>query len=450
MIYAVTDIETTGSHASGNSIIEIGIVLFDGEKVVHEFSTLIDPGVVVPPYISALTGITTDMLKGAPTFDAIADQLEEIFEGAIFVAHNVGFDFSFIRAEFAAIGRNWNPPRLCSMRMARKAFPGQASYGLNKICTWMGLTNEQAHRALSDARVSAEILKRSLPLVAPADFKKMLATKNGTVFLPPNLSEERFTRLPESTGVYYLYNEKGKPIYIGKAVNIKKRIRQHFTTHPESPRYQHFLREVVDIGYTLTGNELLALLLEDHEIRTHWPPYNSAQKRKTNRVSVIGYDDYQGYRRLAVQQGGKVAGGVKTFASVSKAREWLYAMAKEFSIDERLLGLSMFDDRKVLASAQEHNEILDNALSDYLRRDPTYIVVSRGPQPQEQAYLLVERGILKGYAFLSDDINHPDDLLFHLKPLQHTENTSSILEAFEQASWGYRRIQFESPNTAVI
>jgi len=128
----------------------------------------------------------------------------------------------------------------------------------------------------------------------------------------------------------------------------------------------------------------------------------------------------------------------------------LYAMAKEFSIDERLLGLSMFDDRKVLASAQEHNEILDNALSDYLRRDPTYIVVSRGPQPQEQAYLLVERGILKGYAFLSDDINHPDDLLFHLKPLQHTENTSSILEAFEQASWGYRRIQFESPNTAVI
>jgi DNA polymerase-3 subunit epsilon len=117
MIYAVTDIETTGSHAAGNSIIEIAIVLFDGERVLQEFSTLVDPGVNVPPYITGLTGITTDMLAGAPTFSAIADQLEEVFEGAVFVAHNVGFDFSFIRAEFASIGRNWNPPRLCSMRI---------------------------------------------------------------------------------------------------------------------------------------------------------------------------------------------------------------------------------------------------------------------------------------------------------------------------------------------
>jgi DNA polymerase-3 subunit epsilon len=443
MIYAVTDIETTGSHAAGNSIIEIAVVLFDGERVLQEFSTLVDPGVDVPPYITGLTGITTDMLAGAPTFSAIADQLEEVFEGAVFVAHNVGFDFSFIRAEFAAIGRNWNPPRLCSMRMARKAFPGQSSYGLNKICSWMGLRNEQAHRALSDARVSAEIMRRSLPLVSAADMKGMLAAKNGTVFLPPNLSEQVYLRLPESTGIYYLYNEKGKPVYIGKATNIKKRIRQHFTTHPESSRYQHFLREVVDIGFTLTGNELLALLLEDHEIRTHWPQHNSAQKRKTNRVTVVSYEDYQGYRRLAAQPGGKVAGGVKTFASLNKAREWLHEMAKTYALDERLLGLSMFDDRKQMPVPTEHNEQVQIALTDFLHRDPSYIVASRGRQAEEHAYVLVERGLLKGYAFLTDSITHPDELLFHLKPLQHSENTSSILEAFEQTSWGYRRIYFE-------
>ncbi|MFM7728069.1 MAG: PolC-type DNA polymerase III, partial [Flavobacteriales bacterium] len=189
MLFAITDIETTGGHASGNSIVEIGVLLFDGERVVEEFSTLLDPGVRIPSYISGLTGITNDMLEGAPTFLQIADRLEELFEGAVFVAHNVNFDHSFIRAEFASIGRNWNPPRLCSMRMARKAFPGQKSYGLNAICGWMGIENEQAHRALSDARAAAHILMKSLPLVEPSDLKKMLARHSGVVFLPPNLPE---------------------------------------------------------------------------------------------------------------------------------------------------------------------------------------------------------------------------------------------------------------------
>jgi DNA polymerase-3 subunit epsilon len=143
--------------------------------------------------------------------------LEELFEGAVFVAHNVSFDYSFIKAEFAAIGRNWNPPRLCTVRLARKAFPGQVSYGLNAICNWMGLTNEQAHRALSDARVACRILMESLPLIEPNEMLKLLAKQNGVVFLPPNLPEEVFKRLPEAPGVYYMYNEKGKPIYKEKS-----------------------------------------------------------------------------------------------------------------------------------------------------------------------------------------------------------------------------------------
>ena len=112
MLFAITDIETTGSHAAGNSIIEIGIVLYDGTRVVDEFQSLIDPGVPIPPFITTLTGIDDDMLRKAPPFHQIADALEEFMEGAVFVAHNVGFDHSFIRAEFAAIGRAWNPPRL--------------------------------------------------------------------------------------------------------------------------------------------------------------------------------------------------------------------------------------------------------------------------------------------------------------------------------------------------
>jgi DNA polymerase III subunit epsilon len=441
MIYAITDIETTGSHASGNSIVEIGVVLWDGENVLDEFSTFIDPGVPIPRFITALTGITDEMVQGAPTFAQVADRLEELFEGAIFVAHNVNFDYSFIRAEFAAIGRNWNPPRLCTVRLARKAFPGKKSYGLNAICTWLGLTNEQAHRALSDARVAASILMQSLPLIDVADFKKMVAKQSGTVFLPPNLPESVFQKLPELPGVYYMYNEKGKPLYIGKANNIKKRIRQHFTTNSESSRVQSFMREVTDIGFELTGNELIALLLEDAEIRKHWPPHNSAQKRKTLRTHVIRYSDQNGFERLAVNTSTKGVASLRSFASLAAANRWLYALSSEFEIDARMLGLSMFDLHAKQDEPAIHNERLQEAIRAMLARDPSFVIECAGRQTGERAYVQVERGILKGYAFIQDDSFELDTLLFHLKPLPHSENTSSILDSFSEGKWGYKRIE---------
>ena len=443
MRFAVTDIETTGSHAAGNSIIEIGIVVYEGEAVVEEFSTLLDPGVRIPVYISGLTGITTEMLTGAPTFDQIADRLEEIFEGAIFVAHNVNFDHSFIRAEFAAIGRNWNPPRLCTMRIARKVFPGQNSYGLNAICSWMGLHNEQAHRALSDARVAGSILSKALPLLDTADLKKMVARHSGIVFLPPNLPEQTFQRLPEAPGVYYLYNDKGKPLYIGKANNIKKRIKQHFTTHSESSRAQSFMREVSDVGFELAGNELIALILEDAEIRKYWPPHNSAQKRRTRRVHVVQYLDQNGYQRLAISSALKVAGALKSFASIADASRWLHGLAAEFEIDPRMLGLLMFDTTVEPASCDVHNRALDRALSSMLSRDPSYIIEAAGRTEQEKGYVWIDRGILKGYAFLDQQQVNVDVIQFHLKPLPHSENTTSILEAFNKDRWGYKRINLE-------
>ncbi len=446
MLYAITDIETTGGHAAGNSIVEIGVVLFDGEIIIEEFSTLLDPGVRIPSYITGLTGITNDMLVGAPNFLQVADRLEELFEGAVFVAHNVNFDHSFIRAEFASIGRNWNPPRLCSMRLARKAFPGQKSYGLNAVCGWMGIVNQQAHRALSDARAAAHILMKSLPLIEPAELKKLLARQSGVVFLPPNLSEEKYARLPELPGVYYLYNDKGKPLYIGKANNIKKRIRQHFTAHGESERAQSFMREVSDIGYELTGNELIALLLEDAEIRKYWPPHNKAQKRKTRRSHVIRYVDQSGYHRLAVQSNSKVSGAVKSFASMAAASRWLYGLAAEFDIDQRLLGLSMFDASAVLPSANDHNERLQESVEFMLAADPSYVIECAGREEGERAYVLVERGSLRGYAYVSDGLTNIDSLEFYLIPMPHSENTSAIIDSFAEGRWGYKRIEWISRN----
>jgi DNA polymerase-3 subunit epsilon len=132
--FAITDIETTGSHASGNSIIEVAVLVLENNEIVEEYQTLINPESKLPPYITTLTGINDSMLVNAPVFEDIADDLFEVLKDAIFVAHNVSFDYSFIKASFEHVGIKWSPPKLDSIKVARKAFPGLRSYGLANVC----------------------------------------------------------------------------------------------------------------------------------------------------------------------------------------------------------------------------------------------------------------------------------------------------------------------------
>lgn len=437
VIYAITDIETTGSHAAGNSIIEIGVVLHDGEKVVRQFSSLIDPGVRIPHFITALTGIDDEMLIGAPPFHQVADELEEIFEGAVFVAHNVSFDFSFIRAEFAAIGRNWNPPRLCTMRLARKAFPGFKSYGLGNLCIALDVVNDQAHRALSDAIAAAAIFERSLLNLDQESLRKMISKASGEVYLPPNLALEEFQRLPEKCGVYYLLNEKGKPVYIGKANNIKKRVRQHFTVNAESKRMQAFMKEIHHVSYELTGTELIALLLEDSEIRKYWPAYNSAQKRKAPRVNVVKYTDQQGYVRLAMQISNRPITALKTFYSQHAAKSWLGLFVSEFEIDPRLIGMNVFDIHATLPLPEDHNAALQQAIDILFEREPSFVIKGSGRHDEEFSYVVVKRGVLQGYVFYPVNERQPDFESDALTTIQPSETNMAIISNINPNFRGY-------------
>ena len=440
MIYAITDIETTGGQPSGNSIVEVGVVLWDGQNVIEEFHSLIDPGIPIPLFITRLTGITNEMIEGAPKFETIADRLLELFEGAVFVAHNVNFDYSFIKAEFAALGMNWNAQRLCTVRLARRAFPGQKSYGLSSICSWMGLYNEQAHRALSDAKIAAEVLKRSLEQLDAKVVASMLRKQGSDVFLPPNLPEQSFVRLPEEPGVYYLLNEKGKPIYIGKANNIKKRVKQHFTTLTESAKAQSFMREVYDVSYEVTGNELIALLLEDTEIRRYWPPYNRLQKRKVLYTFIIQYADQKGFQRLSMSNI-KSSAAIKSFPSASSARKWLHELSQEFCLDTRLIGLDVFDMALPMVDSDEHNRAMQLALSEVKDREISFIIEGPGRTNSELGFVLVERGRVTGYTFLPSDNADLSGIHFHLKPLAHSENSTSIVDGFSLRRIGFRRIE---------
>ena len=157
-VYAVVDIETTGGRQNGNAITEVAVVKLKDKKVIDECSTLVKPNRSIHRHITHLTGISNAMVEDAPIFAEIADQLKKQLEGCVFVAHNVGFDYGFIKAAYLAIDRSFSMPKLCTVRNARKAFPGLKSYSLGKLVEHFDIDLKNHHRALDDARATAHLL----------------------------------------------------------------------------------------------------------------------------------------------------------------------------------------------------------------------------------------------------------------------------------------------------
>ena len=139
--YAIVDIETTGGMPKRDRITEIGIVIFDGEKVIETYETLINPMRSIPTEITRITRITNEMVADAPKFYEVAKKVAEITEDAVFVAHNVRFDFGFIREEYKRLGYTYSRKRLCTVQLARKTFPGLRSYSLTNLKKHNGFYN---------------------------------------------------------------------------------------------------------------------------------------------------------------------------------------------------------------------------------------------------------------------------------------------------------------------
>jgi DNA polymerase III subunit epsilon len=228
-LYAIVDIETTGGHAAANGITEIAIHVHDGSKVVQHFTTLINPEKNIPTFITALTGISNAMVASAPSFENVAAQIFEILNDKIFIAHNVNFDYSFVYHHLKKCGYNLNVQKLCTVRLARKALPGYTSYSLGKICRSLNIEVEGRHRADGDAAATVKLFDKILDANGLEHINKMLKRNSSEQWLPLHLDKKIINELPNEAGVYYFKDAKGKVIYVGKAINIKKRVTSHFT-----------------------------------------------------------------------------------------------------------------------------------------------------------------------------------------------------------------------------
>tara|TARA_B100000809_G_scaffold139066_1_gene136699 strand:+ start:16169 stop:16672 length:504 start_codon:yes stop_codon:yes gene_type:complete len=159
-VYAVVDIEATGGNHIKGKIIEIAIIMFDGVKIVSQYSTLVNPEVKIDWYVTKLTGIKNSMVADAPLFKDVAKEIYELTKGHIFVAHDVDFDYKFLREELGKAGYDFNEPKVCTIELSKKHLPDATSYSLGKLCYELGIPipEEVRHRAEGDAVATANLL----------------------------------------------------------------------------------------------------------------------------------------------------------------------------------------------------------------------------------------------------------------------------------------------------
>ncbi|WP_316751313.1 exonuclease domain-containing protein [Pedobacter gandavensis] len=431
MLYAVVDIETTGGHASGNGITEISILVHDGLSVVDSYETLINPGQYIPDYIEALTGISNDMVEKAPMFHEVAEVIYNLLQDKIFVAHNVNFDFSFIKHNLSLAGYDLVCKKLCTVRLSRKILPGHASYSLGKLCAALKISLNNRHRAGGDAAATAVLLSLLLQSdsegIIPASLK--LGSKEQA--LPPNLPKSQIDQLPLCPGVYYFKDQKGKVIYVGKAKNLKKRVCSHFTGNNTGKQRQDFLKDIYTVDFEVCGTELMAFILEATEIKRLWPENNRSLKRYEQKYALYAFEDQKGYLRLGLDTFKKNMPVLYSFNTILEGHQVLKILIKDHFLCEKLC----YIQSKRLActgheegncsgaclgkeSAPAYNVRVKYAIEQLKTMLPSFAILDAGRTEEEQSCILVEQGKLYGMGYISQysDIKDPGMLKSAMQP----------------------------------
>jgi DNA polymerase-3 subunit epsilon len=272
--FVCVDLETTGGNASWHRIIEIGVVELDRDGTRREWSTLVNPGQRIPGPIEAFTGISNEMVAEAPAFEDVRRELLERLAGRVFVAHNARFDYGFIRAELARLDERFSARVLCTVKLSRRLFPQERRHNLDTVMARHGLDCSARHRALGDARVLADLLARlELELGRArvgAAIDELLLEAPLPPQLPPGLGDE----LPELAGVYRFYGEGDVLLYVGKSLNIRRRVLEHFAAEHRSAAERRLAEQVRRVAWTETAGELGALLIEAQAVKREQPLHN--------------------------------------------------------------------------------------------------------------------------------------------------------------------------------
>lgn len=442
MHYAIVDIETTGNGLKGNKITEISIFKFDGEDIIDEFTSLVNPECPIPFFITGLTGIDDQMVRRSPTFHQIAHEVLEITKDCVFVAHAVNFDYGVIKEEFRQLGMDFIRKKLCTVRLSRKLVPGLQSYSLGKLCSAMGIPIRNRHRAKGDAEATVLLFKQ---LLQRPNAKKILTdflnSRNQEATLPPHLDKKIVDKIPNKPGIYYFLDQVGSIIYVGKAKNLRKRVLGHF--YDKSEHEVRLCREIANIDFELSGSELIALLMESAAIKEHFPKYNRAQKRVVKRYGIFSYEDRNGILHLGFTPTKQLTKPLVAFGNPTDCRIFLKRLCDDHGLCPKYCQLvpatSSSDlclqnhckgDCQNKEDIPEYNSKVRNAIASISRPMAQLVLRQPGRNAQENAFVLMENNVYVGYGFIdiAHSISSIEDLKAFLIPQKNTFETQRILE----------------------
>lgn len=437
MIYTVIDVETTGQ---GNKITEISIFRYNDLILLDEFTTLVNPNAYIPDYITALTGIDNAMVANAPTFAEIADDILKITEDAIFIAHNVNFDYNVIRNEFKAVGVNFNRRKLCTVRLSRTLLPGHRSYSLGKLCADLNISILNRHRAKGDVEATVILFHKLLEQPqANAVLQTSLSKSSKEATLPSNLPQEVFENLPKQPGIYYFRNKKNKIIYVGKAKDIQKRVLGHF--YAKTEKELSLCRETAHVDFELSGSETIALLMEDSAIKHHFPVFNQAAKRPVKTFSIFSYTDRKGVIHMAYNETKVTPNSLKILYSITECRAFIQKLSNDFQLclkychlAEVCGGTAEFSNtcQGICHDSEEiesYNSRVNEAINHITSNASDAVIRKKGRYDYEDAFILIEKGAYLGYGFIdkNEQIMNTADLEPFLIPQKDNADIQRIL-----------------------
>jgi len=444
MKYAVLDIETTGGSPKKERITEIAIFIHDGEKIVDEFESLINPERKIPYFITGLTGINNEMVADAPKFYEIAKKIVDITSDCIVVGHNVQFDYSFIKSEFSQLGYEYERPTLCTLRLSRRLIPGFKSYSLGKLCQQLNITITDRHRAAGDALATVklfELLRRDHPeepeINTGSRRKGRLKNLNG--FLKP----ENIDEIPAATGIYYLHDSEGNLIYIGKSKNIHNRVLGHLGNQ-SSRRSMEMRQKIAGISFELTGSELAALLKESEEIKKSKPRYNRAQRRTAGVWGLYSFTDKNGYINLKIGKTSEQKQLPHTcFNNKKEATERLSKSIEKYWLCQKLCGLYKtegacfhYDIRQCNGActgkepSKVYNERVQKLLDEFSFEEENMIIIDKGRSQTERSVFCIEKGKYLGYGYIdiTESYLQVEDIKACISAAIETRESRSIIK----------------------
>lgn len=408
--YGIVDIETTGGMYRRDKITEVAIIVTDGAQILSEYQSLINPERSIPYHITNLTGIDDNMVSDAPKFYEVARDIIEQLEGCVFVAHNVNFDYNFIKEEFKSLGYAFNKKKLCTVKLSRSTVPGLRSYGLDSLIEYFDIDVDSRHRAYDDTLATYKIFRHiTNDLTDQYHVDKLINQGLDASVLPKGMDIEQIHETPETHGVYYLSNKEDRVLYVGKANNIRKRVFQHF--RKISVKANNIYNYVDKLHYEETGNELTALLLELYEIKRLSPELNKAMKRQNYKYAL--------YKNPKAKEGK----GLFLIAQHNKANDFKYEKLKLFAskagadafvqewIIEHETCANLFKSRgkpyACLCAGDcdlfaDHMDELSTAFEHEVKNefDSDFIILLPGRTDKESAFVMVHERRFWGYGYI--------------------------------------------------